>query len=292
MNDLVRNGLAAVEAQPATFWERQATAMVDAQASGVATRLRAMAGIPGASPTWPEQLLGQIGRLALLTHAYRRGDALAAGVREDVRQLVGWNLKEEEIAGYGDVVSDTWLVLGHYARDEDNRMRSLRTWLLGEQSGRQALILQFSMMNAPWKESILPGMRQDADLAFWPGAAPTRARFEARHGEPTQLTAITGAANIEAFLASVAGTLARQPWQDHFLCVLSGVTPLFDTAQSAWYVRDGAGAALRLAGGEHWRLLAVSGGSPVDFAGEWDGQAVLPLGVVAEGVYYPLAEVS
>src|SRR5258708_24232669 len=31
MNDLVRNGLASVEAQPATFWERQAAAMVDAQ---------------------------------------------------------------------------------------------------------------------------------------------------------------------------------------------------------------------------------------------------------------------
>src|SRR5262245_57339592 len=69
MNDLVRNGLAAVETQPATFWERQATAMVDAQAPGVATRLRSMAGIPGASRAWPEQLLGQMGRLALLTHA-------------------------------------------------------------------------------------------------------------------------------------------------------------------------------------------------------------------------------
>src|SRR5262249_28256072 len=109
-NDLIRNGLAAVETQPTTFWERQAAAMVDAQAPGVATRLRTMAGIPGASSSWPEQLLGQMGRLALLTHAYRRRDALDPSVREDVRQLVGWSLKEDEIAGYGDLVSDDWLV--------------------------------------------------------------------------------------------------------------------------------------------------------------------------------------
>src|SRR5262249_1939632 len=221
MNDLVRNGLAAVETEPATFWERQAAAMVDAQAPGVATRLRSMSGIPGASRAWPEQLLGQMGRLALLTQAYRRGAALDAGVQEDVRQLVGWSLKEEEIAGYGDVVSDDWLVLGQYVRDEENHGRSQHTWLLGEQSGRSALILQFSYMTTPWKESILPGMPQAADLAFWPGAARTRARFEARRGEPTLLTILPGAASIETFLVSVAGALARQPWQERFLCVLS-----------------------------------------------------------------------
>src|SRR5262249_24489303 len=157
------------------------------------TRLRSMAGVPGASPAWPEQLLGQMGRLALLTHAYRRGDARAVGLREDARQLVGWSLKEEEIAAHGDVVSDDWPGLGHHTRDEDNHVRSQHTWLLGEQSGRPALILQFSYMNAPWKEGILPGMRQAADLVFWPGAARTRARFEVRRGEPAPLTAIPGA---------------------------------------------------------------------------------------------------
>src|SRR5262249_26129376 len=76
MSDLVRNGLASVEAQPATFWERQAAAMVDAQAPGIATRLRQMAGIPGASREWPEKLLGELGRLALLTHSFARIEAL------------------------------------------------------------------------------------------------------------------------------------------------------------------------------------------------------------------------
>ena len=49
MSDLVRNGLASVEGQPATFWEREAAQLVDAQAPGIAGRVRRLAQIPGAA---------------------------------------------------------------------------------------------------------------------------------------------------------------------------------------------------------------------------------------------------
>jgi hypothetical protein len=44
--------------------------------------------------------------------------------------------------------------------------------------------------------------------------------------------------------------------------------------------------------GDHWLLLALSGGHPVDVAGEWDGAAILPLGVVADGAYCVLARAA
>lgn len=290
LNDLVRNGLAAVETQPATFWQRQAATMVNAQAPGIAARLRHIAEIPGSAPDWPERLLGELGRLALLTHAYRRADSLAAPLREDVRQLVGWTLKEDEIAAHGDLVSDDWLILGQYVVEED-RGRTQRTWLLGGESRRPALILQFSFAGAPFKETFLPGTRQPGALAFWPGAAPLRARFESRRGEIAPITsALPGVASVEAFLEGVAAALARQPWQDRFLCVLTDVTPVYVPDGDRWHVRDTSGGGLRLAGADHWKLLAVSGGAPVDLAGEWDGEAVLPLGVVADGAFYQLHE--
>jgi len=90
LNDLVRNGLASVQTQPASFWESKAAQMVDAQAPGIAARLRLISGIPSASRDWPAKLLEQLGRLALLTHAYRRIDQLQAPLQEDVRQLIGW----------------------------------------------------------------------------------------------------------------------------------------------------------------------------------------------------------
>jgi hypothetical protein len=36
-------------------------------------------------------------------------------------------------------------------------------------------------------------------------------------------------------------------------------------------------------------LLALSGGLPVDIAGEWNGSTLAPLGVMAAGEYYLLA---
>lgn len=294
MSDLIRNGLAAVESQPATFWERAAAQLTDAQAPGFAARVRALAEIPGSRPDWPKRLLDRLGRLALLTHAYRRSAALDPALREDVREMAGWYLREEEVEARGEHISDEWLVLGQYVRDEE-RGRSQHTWLFGVQSGRPAMVLQFSFMNAPFKEAFVPGLRQRGEVVFWPGAAGLRGHFVSRSAQSERLDAIPGAASIEELLAGVARMLGRQPWQDRFLCTLRGVVPIYDPAAGRWHIRDGAGAALPLRGDglwdDHWRLLAVSGGAPVELAGEWDGEALLPLGIVADRRYYQLAGV-
>ena len=291
MSDLIRNGLATAEAQPTTFWERQAAALVDAQARGVATRLRSLSGIPGASHDWPTRLLGGLGRTALLTQAYRHSDTLDPALREDVRQLVGWDVKDDEVEARGERQRDDWLALGQYTReDDDTHVSAQYTWLLGAQSRRPALVLQFAFRGAPWKEALAPGLRIPGELAFWPGAAGVRARFVERTGVAAPIAGpLPGAQRIEAFLGSVAEALARQPWQEQFLCVLSGVVPCYDGERDVWYVRDTAGSALRLRGGDRWLLLALSGGYPVDFVGEWDGETVRPLGVIADGTYHRLA---
>jgi hypothetical protein len=289
LSDLMRNGLAGLEGQPVTFWERQAAQMVDSQAQGIAGRIRSMAEIPGSVPDWPAKLLGQLGRLALLSHSYRRGDALDPALREDVRQLTGWTLKEDEVTARGETVTDDWLLLGQHIEDEE-RGKAQRTWLLGVQSLRPALILQFSFMNQPLKEMLAPGIRQHGDLSFWPGAAPLRAHFSARSADTAPISALPGHESIEVFLGSAAALLARQPWHERFLCSLRNVTPIYDITRDRWHIRDSTGAALPLRSGGHWRLLAISGGAPVDFAGEWDGETLLPLGALAANEYYLLGQ--
>lgn len=335
--DLVRHGLAGLELQPASFWEKQAARLVDAQAPGLAARIRRLAGIPGASPDWPERLLAALGRLALLNEAFRRLDSLDPALQADVRGLIGWTLKEEEVLAHGDHVRDTWLVIGQWIEEED-RGRAQRTWLLGRRSGRGALILQFSFAGAPFPPSAVPGTALDATLAFWPSANPQRALIQQRHSAPIPITAalygpsstqrapaLAGrtsppysavptagagtdapasvsacrdadpaedawycATPIVAFLARVAGALARQPWLDRFPCLLSGVVPVASDGGS-WLVCD-ASAALPLVSGDHWSLLAHSGGRPIDLAAEWDGQFLRPLGLVSDGSYHRLWE--
>ena len=286
MNDLVRNGLAGLELQPASFWDKQAARMVDAQAQGIAARLRAMGGIPNASPDWPERLLGELGRLALLTHAFRRLDRLDPALQEDVRQAIGWTLKEDEVSARGEVVDDDWLVLGQRISGEDH-LRVRRTWLLGRTTGRFALLLHFSAAGAPFADTMPAGSHQQATLVYWPSAFPQRALVRGRRGIPERLAGpLPGADTVEAVLARVAEAVACQPWLDRFPCVLREAVPVVEHGE--WWLQDRTGATLRLSRGDHWSLLALSGGLPVDVAGEWSGSTLAPLGLMVAGEYYLL----
>ncbi len=286
LNDLVRNGLGSVETQPAKYWETPRAQMQDAQATGIALRIQRMAAIPNASRNWPEKLLAHMGQLALLTHAFNRLDQLEAPLQEDVRQLIGWSLKEDEVIQRGERVTDDWLTLGQLV-EEGDRGRTQRTWLLGTTTKRSALVLQFAITGVSFSEVYPLGIRQTADLVYWPSAYPQRALIETRRGEVTSLPErLPGTETIEEFFESIATVLARHPWRDRFLCTLRDVIPIYDTNDNTCYIRDSSGQALRLVNGEHWHLLARSGGMPVDFAGEWDGEVLTPLGILVDGKYY------
>jgi hypothetical protein len=289
LGDLVRNGLALVEAQPPSFWEAQAARLVDAQAPGLAARLRRLSGLPGSRPDWPALLLAELGRLALLTQAFRRLDALEPALAEDVRRLVGFTVSQEEVAAGGEAVSDRWLVLGQRV-DEEERVRAQRTWLLGETTGRRALILQFAVGDGGFPALFAPGTRFAADLAFWPGAWPQRALVKERRGatEPAgPLPALPGTESAGAFLEETAAALARQPWLDRFPCALRGVVPV--AAGDVFMIRDAEGRTLPLVRGDHWKLVALAGGRPLDVTAEWDGLALAPLCALAEGAWHHLS---
>ena len=285
MEDLVRDGLAAAGTRPASFWDTQAKRMVDAQAPGVAARLRQLSGLPNSSPDWPQKLLDGLGRLALLSEAFRRLDALDEPLAETVRTEVGISLSQEEVLERGEKVADGWIVLGQRTEDE-GRLKARRTWLLGGDSRRYALILQFAASGAPFAEGFVSGTVVGGELAFYPGAYPLRAVVRSRAGGGTSAEKLPGHGTLEAFLDHISRATASQPWLERLPAAIEGVVPLLEDGQNGgrWLVRDRDGEALPLAG-EHWTLLALSGGHPVDLAAEWDGETLLPLGVVAGGAY-------
>ena len=282
MEDLVRGGLAAVGTKPQSFWGDQAKRMVDAQAPSVAARLRRLSTIPNSSPDWPERLLDGLGRIALLSVAFRRLDGLDGPLADSVRSEVGITLSQEEAMEQGEKVEDAWIVLGQRTTDED-RLKVRRTWLFGQETRRYALILLFAAAGSPFTESFVSGTVQKAELAFYPGAYPLRAVVRSRSGSRGRVERLHGHETLGAFLDHTSEAMARQPWIEVLPAALENVTPMFDG--SRWLVRDRDGEALPLAEGEHWTLLTLSGGRIVDLAAEWNGGKLLPIGVVADGAY-------
>jgi hypothetical protein len=282
MEDLVRSGLAAVGTKPPAFWDEQKKRMVDAQAPGFASRLERLSGVPNSSPDWPEKLLDGLGRLALLSEALRHLDALDGPFAESARSEIGLTLSQEEVLQRGETVEDGWIVLGQ-STSAEGRLAVRRTWLLGADTRRYALVLQFAAAGALFSESFASGTKQSAGLAFYPGAYPLRAVVRVRSGPRSRVQRLPGHETLGAFLDHASDATACQPWLERLPAALNEVVPLVDGGH--WMVCDRDGVALSLTGGEHWTLLALSGGRPVDLAAEWDGEGLLPLGALAGGTY-------
>jgi len=276
LGDLIRLGLAHARVQPASFWEGRAARLVDAQCPGIARRVRALAATVVSGVGWEERTLTALGEIALLCSAYGRLDTLAPELGADVRRAIGWTQTHDEIAARAfDIVTDTWLAVGIRTVDEE-RITARRTWLLGSHTRRSALYLQFAPKGAPIPDPLVAGSRFDATLIYLESAAPLRAIVTER-GAGHNGAFVPEATSIDASLESFARALAGDPWLERFPFVLADVTPQLEH-EAVWLVRD-ASSALPLAGGSPGlrALLALSGGSPLCVAGEWDGTAFVPL---------------
>lgn len=283
LKDLVRRGLAGLETQDAGFWNEQARRLVDAQAPGLAARLRRLGEIPGSSSEWPKLLVSELGKLKLAIQAFRRMEQLDPDLGSELRQWIGWSVSQEELAKVGEKVTDDWLTLGQWVEEEDH-FRVQRTWLQGQASKRLALMLQFAAGSAPFLMQLIPGTVQHGTMTYYPGVSRQRAYFGVREESIKPMTTtFSGHATMEGFLGQVAQELARQPWLNAFGCLLHQVSLCRNDHR--WFVRDQSGQTLPLATFDAWRLLAQSGGHPFDLAGEWDGIALRALGVFLEGAY-------
>lgn len=285
MQDRVRAGLATFDGAGPTPWYEQAARLVDAQAPALAGHVRRLAEIPGSGADWPERLLGEMGRVALLAEAWRRIDALDPPLREDVRQRIGFPPDLAAAAETGRRAADRWAVAAQAVDDED-RVRVQRNWLRGERTGGTALVLQFAPGRQPFPEPWAAGTCFDAELAFVPGAAGWRAVVRGQRDATSPWAGpLRGHASVGAFLDEAAATLARSPWTDVHPCALSGVVPADATAA---LVVDSSGEALPVRTAEPWTLVALSGGAPVDVFGEWDGRSLRVLSVIADGRFRAL----
>ncbi|MBI2393295.1 MAG: SWIM zinc finger family protein [Deltaproteobacteria bacterium] len=284
LQDLVRTGLAGLESQPGTF-EAQAARLVDAQATGLASRVRRLEHAAGGDPSWPDAVLDRLGRIALLARAWSRLDRLEGPIVDDIRQAIGFSLEKDEVAARGERVRDVWAVVAQHT-DDDERLRSQRSWLRGMSTRRTALILQFAPGAAPFPQAIVPSTAFDAELIFWPSATPTRALVDVRHGTDRSFAQAPGFAPIAEALRGYAEQLANNPWHERTLFTLGGVVPV--KHEGRWFVRDASGAALPIPSRTPWLLLAISAGAPVDLVGEWSGARLLPLAAIERGVHHPL----
>lgn len=287
LTDLLRGGLAAGEQSGYGVWEETAARMVDAQAPGLASRVRELGAIPGSGPGWPARLLEESAMLHLLSTAWQGRDRLPEPLAATVRTRVGL----PSSAG-GPPIRDHWLVLAQYDTS-DGRLVTRRIRLYGRDSGRSALVLSFGAAGRAPALELPVGLVVDAEIVPHPGAGQLRADWGEQFSAPGPMVEPPPGGSTEAAIEAYGAALPADPWLDAVPVTLCRVVPV-PGAGGGWQVADAAGgAALPLASAGLsrsglWKLAALSGGEPVTVFGEFGHRGFLPLTAWAEDIPGPV----
>ena len=271
--DLVRGGLASAEQAGYGLWEETAARMVDAQAPGLAGRVRELGAIPGSGAGWPVRLLEECALTHLLDRAWLSLDRLPAPLAATVRSRVGLTAPAD-----GPPIRDRWQVLAQYDT-ADAKLTARRAWLHGRESGRTALLLSFGAAGRAPQLALPVGAVLDATLAAYPGAAQVRAELREQHAAPAPATGPPPGGTTTEAIAAYGRALRDDPWLDARPATLTAVVPT--RTQTGWQLQDTEGALpltpTSAARPGLWRLVALSGGAPVTVFGECGHQGFTPL---------------
>ncbi|WP_037681337.1 SWIM zinc finger family protein [Streptomyces griseus] len=279
--DLLRGGLAAAEQAGYGLWEETAARMVDAQAPGLAARVRELGAIPSSGPGWPVRLLEECALLHLLDQGWLRRERLPDGLAATVRSRVGLPGTAD-----GPPVRDRWLVLAQYDTG-DAKLITRRIWLHGAESGRTALLLSYGAAGRAPELTLPVGLVLEAEVSAYPGAGQRRAALGERFAPPVPTALRPPGVTTAQAAARYGEALRDDPWQDSVPVTLDRVVPTPDG--DSWQLADAdEDSALPLTPAARtrpglWRLVALSGGAPVKVFGECGHRGFTPLTAWPEG---------
>lgn len=279
MQDMVRTGLAnqGSDSQARQHWNTMAARMVDAQATGMAARIKEAWELVDSHPQWARDLLVQLGHWQLLVDAVAQQESLSPGIKADVMAALGWPLDKTEVQARGDAASDDWLVVGLRMIEREGRLLERHVWLQGLQTGRMALLLDYAQGGRGFESAWVAGATYRSTLNFYPGNAPLRAIAMGGAG-------LLDAGSAAPLTAAVLGQPLLQLSQRIAGNPLQPLQPLWCTQARLLFVEGQWFAAWPQGGDfaesepvpvvigdeEAWRLLALTGGAPMALFGEWE----------------------
>ncbi|MFF5017625.1 SWIM zinc finger domain-containing protein [Streptomyces sp. NPDC001165] len=286
--DLLRGGLASAEQAGYGMWDETAARMVDAQAPGLASRVRELGAVPASGPGWPARLLEECALLHLLDQGWLGRDRLPDALADTVRSRLGLPASAD-----GPPVRDRWLVLAQYDT-VDPKLTTRRIWLHGAESGHTRLLLSYGAAGRAPELSLPVGLALEADLSVFPGAGQLRAALGEQHAPPAPVALRPPGVSTVQAAARYGDALREDPWLESVPVTLDRVIPTPDTQPDSWQLADAeADSALPLTPSARsrpglWRLVALSGGAPVKVFGECGHRGFTPLTAWPEGPGAPV----
>jgi SWIM zinc finger len=179
LKDLIRTGILNLPQKETIFFDRIAARMIDAKASGLAAWVKKLGAINYNQSTmlWQTEALEIMGKMYLLTEAFRNLPNLSAAWQTSIKNLIGFSQAPKELLqdAAAEIIKDCWLVIGQETTTTDDGIIIQRNWLVGLETNETALLLNFGTRFATMDISVIPGSIIEAALVFFPAVVKQRA---------------------------------------------------------------------------------------------------------------------
>ena len=286
IKDIVRNGIIGIPEKDPSFFINMARRMIDAKAPGMANLVKAAGNLHFFREGWQSEFTDLLVRMYLLIAGYTNKQQVSPALLEDLRSNIGFTQSQEELREQKGI-TDTWLVLGKQTEEEDS-LTIERNWLYGTTTRQYALVLQFSAMSQPMVLNLMPGVFIQAELVYYPSAQPLRALIKSQ-SITADIPPVTGfknwqeVAEMETAFNSVLPLSSARPF------LLQQVTPVL--YEGSWWLADSSNSLVKVKDNftGMYKLMAISGGLPLDLAVLGSENYYEPLGIWSRGQYFFLS---
>lgn len=290
LKDLIRLGLLELPNKPISDYSKVAARMVDAKAPGLAGWVKSLGNLNFSNQEeWQSEALAIISKLFLLIKTFRNFDNLSPEWQITIKNLVGWSQSTKELLADNNAenIKDYWLVVGQETETNDDIITQ-RNWLIGCNSQRRALILNFATRFSSFENLIVPGSILHADLAFFPSVTPHRAVVKMQRNVETELPAMPDFAdnwtNVFQFRAN---QLKLNPWANDLLVLVRNVRLM--NYENQWIVFDTDNKQVSLSPTfdiqKVMKWMIVSGNRPQNMVFIFRNGKVIPLGIFKNQQY-------
>ncbi|MFY7963386.1 MAG: SWIM zinc finger family protein [Chitinophagaceae bacterium] len=285
MKDVLRNGIINIPEKGTADFDAIAKRMIDAKAPGLAAMIKALININYYQEGWQHLFINQISRIYLVISGFKNKATINPVLFEDIKTAIGFTQSQEELKTQSGI-KDHWLVIGKKTNEEDN-ITTERNWLYGINTQTYALVLQFSVRGQGITFSLTPGMMVDAELVFYPSVKPLRAIIK-NYSQMQQNIAVKGFAGWQHIVETQTEISADLPFFTERPYIVQQLMPVnFD---GKWCLKDATDFLMQMPDSflNHYKLLAISGGKPLDMAVKGRENIFEPIGVWAGDQYISL----
>jgi len=261
IQDTIRTGIMNIPARQYEFSTNITKRMVDAQAAGLAARLREMSNINFYEKGWEETFLKKISKTYLLTSAFKNIEKFPPERQKEIQTLLGKSVTKDEVLK-GKTVRDDWLILGVISETED-RLRIEKVWLFGQKTERFAMILNFYAGAQMPTQVYMPGSVLEAEVVYYPETFPLRILVKETF-TTKEIIKPFGIENLDLMTSRITDVLAINPFIEEIPFLFNSVSIRKEAED--WFLADAKNKCFLLnnSAEECRQILATSLGNPMN----------------------------